>query len=106
VCAEAGGPEGLLLGNWGELVALGSDERVVGVYKGVRAGRLRRVPRDYEYIGAELGETAEGDLLLTDRRLLHLEYDYGVVRRSSSGCLLFFGRSTPLSLVSRFYRCC
>lgn len=76
MCAEAGGLEGLLLGNWGELVALGSDERVVGVYKGVRAGRLRRVPRDYEYIDAELGDTAEGDLLLTDRRLFHLEYDY------------------------------
>jgi len=68
----------MLFRNWDEFVALGSDEKVIQIYKKVKAGKLRKVPECFESIDFELQDTAEGDLLLTDKRLIHLEYEYKV----------------------------
>lgn len=68
----------VLFENWDKFVALGPDEKIVQVYKKVKAGKLRKVPEFYDSIDFELQNTAEGDLLLTDKRLIHLEYEYKV----------------------------
>jgi DNA-directed RNA polymerase subunit RPC12/RpoP len=68
----------MLFENWDKFVALGPDEKIVQVYKKVKAGKLRKVPEFYDSIDFELQNTAEGDLLLTDKRLIHLEYEYKV----------------------------
>ena len=68
----------MLFENWDRFVALSPDEKVIQVYKKVKAGKLRKVPEEYESIDIELHDTAEGDLLLTDKRLIHLKYEYKV----------------------------
>jgi DNA-directed RNA polymerase subunit RPC12/RpoP len=72
----------MLFENWDKFVALGPDEKIVQVYKKVKAGKLRKVPEFYDSIDIELHDTAEGDLLLTDKRLIHLEYEYKVDKES------------------------
>jgi DNA-directed RNA polymerase subunit RPC12/RpoP len=68
--------EELLFKNWKEFITLLPDEKIIRVYKKVKASKFEEKSREYEDFMKGLKILHTGDLILTNKRLFHLLYGY------------------------------
>jgi len=68
--------EELILKNWKELISLLPDEKITQVHKNVGASKFEEKSEEYKEFMEGIKVSYNGDLILTNKRLIHLLYEY------------------------------
>lgn len=88
----------LLFNDWGEFMILLPDEKIVEVYNSVRATSEYDLQRNQDF-----SHYLNGDLILTNRRLIHLAYRYKLDSRGAKIGYVAFSLGLLLLLPSLFF---